>query len=187
MRIKLTAADSFALGVGLPWELPLETWPDELLVQMPRGISRNVVRFVHGDGDTVFALKEVPERVALREYELLRTLRDRGLPSVEAVGLVTGRISPEGRPLMTILVTRYLERAMPYRVLFEGATRWPAGQAAGRAGGPADPVAHRRLLLGRLLPVQHPVPPRRRPLGGLSGGRGDGGAAPGDVRRHARL
>lgn len=120
MRIKLTAADSFALGVGLPWELPLETWPEELLVQMPRGISRNVVRFVHGDGDTVFALKEVPERVALKEYELLRTLRDRGLPSVEAVGLVTGRVSPEGRPLMTILVTRYLERAMPYRVLFEG-------------------------------------------------------------------
>lgn len=119
MRIKLAAPDSFVLGTTLPWDLPLEAWPDSLTVQMPRGISRHVVRFVRSeDEDTVFALKEVPEKVATREYELLRTLRDRGLPAVEGVGLVTGRIGRDGRELGTVLVTRYLERAMPYRLLF---------------------------------------------------------------------
>ncbi len=119
MRIKLAAPDSFALGTTLPWDVPLDEWPDSQTVQMPRGISRHVVRFVQAeDEDAVFALKEVPEKVATREYELLRTLRDRGLPAVEGVGLVTGRVGRDGRDLGTVLVTRYLERAMPYRLLF---------------------------------------------------------------------
>ncbi|HYE51481.1 MAG TPA: DUF4032 domain-containing protein [Azospirillaceae bacterium] len=87
---------------------------------MPRGISRNVVRFVRGAEEDVYALKEVPERVALKEYELLRLLRDRGQPAVEPVGVVTGREAPGGRPLMTVLVTRYLDHALPYRLLFQG-------------------------------------------------------------------
>lgn len=119
MRIKLAAPASFSFGVALPWGVPLEQWPDDVVVQMPRGISRNVVRFVRDDRGTVFALKELPQRVAETEYDLLRCLRERGLPSVEAVGLVSERAGADGAPLLTVLVTRYLERAMPYRLLFE--------------------------------------------------------------------
>ena len=120
MRIKLAAPDSFAIGVTLPWDRPLEAWPEGLTVAMPRGISRNIVRFVHGEGGAVFALKEIPERVAQREYELLRLLKERGLPAVDGVGLIGGRLARDGRELKTVLVTRYLERALPYRLLFEG-------------------------------------------------------------------
>ncbi|HYC01942.1 MAG TPA: DUF4032 domain-containing protein [Azospirillaceae bacterium] len=129
MFIKLARPGSFALGVGLPWDRPLEEWPDELLVQMPRGISRNVVRFVPGHEGDVFALKEVPERVALREYELLRSLRDRGQPAVEPVGFVTGRQTAEGAPLMSILITRYLDHALPYRLLFESGDHAASGDS----------------------------------------------------------
>lgn len=135
MRIKLASTDSFALGVGLPWDLPLEDWPADVVVEMPRGISRNVVRFIRAQGQAVFALKEVPERVAFREYGLLRLLHDRGLPAVEAVGFVTDRVGRDGGPLMTVLVTRYLERAMPYRVLF----------------GSGDPISRGDRLLDALV------------------------------------
>jgi hypothetical protein len=135
VRIKLSAPESFALGTALPWDTALESWPDDVVVQMPRGISRHVVRFAAGDGEAVFALKEIPERLAVREYDLLRTLRERGLPVVEAVGVIMGRLDRQGQGLDTILVTRYLERAMPYRLLFEG----------------NDPLAHGDRLLDALV------------------------------------
>ena len=58
----------------LPWEKPLATWPEDLLANLPRGISRHVVRFVHV-GDEVYAMKEITRNVAEREYELLRRLQ----------------------------------------------------------------------------------------------------------------
>ena len=65
--------------VDLPWATPLEDWPADRLVALPRGISRHVVRFVNLDG-TVYAVKETGERVAQREYDLLRTLERIGAP-----------------------------------------------------------------------------------------------------------
>jgi hypothetical protein len=32
--------------LDLPWRLPLEEWPEDILAALPRGISRHVVRFV---------------------------------------------------------------------------------------------------------------------------------------------
>ena len=81
-----------------------------------RGISRHVVRFVEYDG-ALYALKELPERPARREWTLLRRLQDQGLPVVEPVGIVTGR----GDDLDSVLITRHLEYSLPYRVLFSGA------------------------------------------------------------------
>ena len=81
-----------------------------------RGISRHVVRFVEYDG-ALYALKELPERPARREWTLLRRLQDQGLPVVEPVGIVTGR----GDDLEAVLITRHLEYSLPYRVLFSGA------------------------------------------------------------------
>lgn len=36
-------------------------WPEDLLANLPRGISRHVVRFVHV-GDEVYAMKEITPR-----------------------------------------------------------------------------------------------------------------------------
>jgi tRNA A-37 threonylcarbamoyl transferase component Bud32 len=73
------------------------------------------VRFVEYDG-ALYALKELPERPARREWTLLRRLEGQGLPVVEAVGIVTGR-----GELDAVLITRHLEYSLPYRTLFAGA------------------------------------------------------------------
>ena len=49
--------------ITLPWATPLEEWPEEQLVALPRGISRHVVRFVRV-GTEVYAVKEVLEHLA---------------------------------------------------------------------------------------------------------------------------
>jgi len=61
--LKITAASSNPKMFTLPWEKPLATWPEDLLVNLPRGISRHVVRFVHV-GDEVYAMKEITRNVA---------------------------------------------------------------------------------------------------------------------------
>ena len=83
---------------------------------MVRGISRHVVRFVEYDG-ALYALKELPERPARREWTLLRRLQGQALPVVEPVGIVTER----GNDLDAILITRHLDYSLPYRVLFTSA------------------------------------------------------------------
>jgi hypothetical protein len=79
------------------------------------------VRFVRYD-ERVYALKDTDERSARHEYELLRALADAGLPVVEAVGVVTGRTDADGSELGAVLVTRYLDFALPYRYLFGNPT-----------------------------------------------------------------
>jgi hypothetical protein len=99
--------------LDLPWDKPLEAWEHERLVQVMRGISRHVVRFVDYDGQ-LYALKELPRRYAEREYRLLRRLEEEEMPVVDAVGVVTER----GEGLDAILITKHLEYAIPYRALF---------------------------------------------------------------------
>src|SRR3982751_1546421 len=98
--------------LDLSWERPLEEWDSERLVQVQRGIGRHVVRFVDYDG-SLYALKELPPRLAAREYRLLRALTDLGLPAVEAVGVVGER----GTSDEAVLLTRYLEYSLPYRLV----------------------------------------------------------------------
>jgi hypothetical protein len=99
--------------LDLPWDEPLEEWTSPRLVNLIRGISRHVVRFVDYDG-ALYALKELPERPARREWTLLRRLESQSLPVVEAVGVVTGRAND----LDAMLITRHLEFSLPYRALF---------------------------------------------------------------------
>ncbi|MGH3003588.1 MAG: DUF4032 domain-containing protein [Gaiellaceae bacterium] len=101
--------------LDLPWQRPLEEWESERIVEIIRGISRHVVRFVEYDG-VLYGLKELPARPARREWALLRRLEDLDMPVVEAVGIVTGR----GDGMDAILITRHLEYSLPYRVLFSG-------------------------------------------------------------------
>jgi Domain of unknown function (DUF4032)/Lipopolysaccharide kinase (Kdo/WaaP) family len=108
--------------LSLPWHLPLEDWPDDQLVALPRGISRHVVRFVRVNG-TVYAIKEVMEHLAMHEYRLLRDLERLDSPSVEPVGVITDRLDRNGKPLDSILVTRHLQFSLPYRALFSSTLR----------------------------------------------------------------
>jgi tRNA A-37 threonylcarbamoyl transferase component Bud32 len=108
--------------ITLPWETPLEDWPTDKLVALPRGISRHVVRFVRVGGD-VYAAKEVLEQLALHEYRLLRDLTRLDVPSVEPVGVVTTRLGLDGEPLDPVLITKHLQFSLPYRSLFRRGVR----------------------------------------------------------------
>ena len=108
--------------LSLPWDVPLEDWPESQLVALPRGISRHVVRFVRVNG-TVYAIKEVLEHLALHEYRLLRDLERLEAPSVEPVGVITDRIDRNGEPIDSILITRHLQFSLPYRALFSSTLR----------------------------------------------------------------
>ncbi len=125
-RLQITAATVEPKMLDLPWQVPLEDWPAERLAALPRGISRHVVRFVKVGG-SVLAVKEIGEDLARREYELLRLLRRIGMPSVEPVGVVTGRVAPDGTPLDPCLLTRHLQFSLPYRALFSQTLREDTG------------------------------------------------------------
>ncbi|NBM16942.1 DUF4032 domain-containing protein [Streptomyces sp. GC420] len=122
LQISATNAEHPAALLDLPWHIPLEEWPDECLVHLPRGISRHVVRFARAD-DEVVAVKEVAEWGAVREYELLRTLDRMGIPAVDPLAVVTGRAAADGEPLAPVLVTRHLRGSQPYRAMFETTMR----------------------------------------------------------------
>ncbi|GAB2483317.1 DUF4032 domain-containing protein [Luteococcus sediminum] len=108
--------------IPLPWSTPLASWPAEQLVALPRGISRHVVRFIRVD-DQVYAAKEVIEHLAIHEYRMLHDLMRLGTPSVEPLGVVTGRVSENGTPLDPVLITRHLQFSLPYRSLFSSGVR----------------------------------------------------------------
>ncbi len=110
MRIQLVPRAAHVDFLDLPWQQPLEEWESGRLVEVPRGIGRHVVRFVDYAG-TFFALKELPPAIARREYRLLRSLAERGIPVVEAVGIVSER-----GELPDVLLTRYLDFSLPYRI-----------------------------------------------------------------------
>nr|WP_246326440.1 DUF4032 domain-containing protein [Actinomycetospora corticicola] len=113
--------------LNLPWDVPLESWDPATvpLRTLDVGPSRHLVRFVVADG-VLWALKELPVRLAGKEYEALRRMETMGLPTVRAAGLVV-RSVPEDS---AVLVTRFLTGSWQYRRLF---ARLPPDRAAHRA------------------------------------------------------
>lgn len=121
-QLSITAATLDPALLDLPWDIPLEEWPKDVLVALPRGISRHVVRFVRLSG-TVVAIKEISAIVAHREYEMLRALGRIDLPAVEPLAVVTGRHGRDGSELNSALVTEHLQYSLPYRALFSQGMR----------------------------------------------------------------
>jgi len=115
VRFVFTPPADEATGLlTLPWTEPLEGWKDERLVEIrQRGISRHVVRFVSDNG-VLYALKSISERLARREYRLLRFLAGLGIPAVEVVGVAVD-LGPDAD---AILVTKFLPFATTYRAVF---------------------------------------------------------------------
>jgi hypothetical protein len=121
-------ADHAAGLLTLPWSQPLAEWQDERIVEIrQRGISRHVVRFIYDDG-VLYALKELSERLARREYRLLRALAELSIPAVEVVGIAVDlnedNLSESDSD--AILVTKFLSYATTYRAVFSH----PRGMAA---------------------------------------------------------
>lgn len=103
--------------LDLPWDVPLAEWDNPRIVHLVKGRSRHVVRMVRYD-DRVYALKETTEFSAMHEYQVLRELKETRLPTVDPVGYVTGRHDPDGNELGAIIITRFLDYALPYGYLF---------------------------------------------------------------------
>jgi tRNA A-37 threonylcarbamoyl transferase component Bud32 len=122
MPLQLTGAPSDPDLIRLPWDVPLEEWPAHHLVSLPRGISRHVVRFARLSGK-VYAIKEISEYYAKREYRLLWDLSRMDTPSVEPVAVVTGRTDANGEPLDSALITQHLQFSLPYRAVMSGTLR----------------------------------------------------------------
>ena len=186
MALEITAARPDPALLDLPWQLPLEEWPEDQLAALPRGISRHLVRFVHLSG-RVLAIKETKAELARREYDLLRSLNRLDMPVRRAVRRDqrpdrarrrAARRLP-GHPAPAVLA------ALPRAVQPDPAPghRRPAGRRARRAAGAPAP---RRVLLGRRVAVEHPVPPRRRRVRRLPRRRRDRRAARAAHRRPAR-
>lgn len=122
VALSIQAAQPDAELFDLPWDTPLESWPEDTIAALPKGLSRHVVRFVHL-GDHIVAIKETTDELARGEYELLRSLKRLDVPCVEPVAIVSGRLSPEGEPLAPALVTRHLRFSLPYRALYSQTLR----------------------------------------------------------------
>jgi tRNA A-37 threonylcarbamoyl transferase component Bud32 len=102
--------------LDLPWNYPLIEWPGrcDRLEEMPRGLSRHPVVFVNYQG-VIYAIKEMHSGVAQNEYEVLSQAQDYHLPVVTPIGYATTEISDEKH---SVLITRYLDNSLPYRMLF---------------------------------------------------------------------
>src|SRR4051812_19083265 len=117
MALRMVATRPNPALVTLPWHLSLDEWGDDVVVPLPRGLSRHIVRIVRL-GKDVYAVKQTREHMANREYRLLRDLRRLNLPAVEPVGVVSGRETDDDEEIEPALVTRHLQYSLPYRSLF---------------------------------------------------------------------
>ncbi|MST31571.1 DUF4032 domain-containing protein [Acidimicrobiaceae bacterium USS-CC1] len=116
MEVQIARGGPYVHVMDFEWDHPLESWNDPRLVRMARGPSRHVVRFVELEG-RVLAIKEIGDRLAKREYTVLREMLDADIPAVEPICTVTERRDPRGEALPGAVVTRYLDFALPYTYL----------------------------------------------------------------------
>ena len=158
VSVRSSPAPAIPDFLDLPWSEPLEEWESPRFVDVARGIGRHVVRFVDYDG-SLYALKELPPRLAQREYRLLRALA--------RARVAGGRGGRRRRASAARAPSRCCSRAT-------SSTRCRTGSCSTRAVLPApldlllDAFAEllvrlhlAGLLLGRLLALEHALPPRR--------------------------
>jgi hypothetical protein len=92
-----------------------------VLRELPVGPSRHLVRFVL-IGETLYALKEEPLAIAVREYDALLRLEDVGLPAVRPIGIAERADLGTGT-----LVTEFLRHSLQYRRLLMRVPLEPGG------------------------------------------------------------
>ena len=125
MTLRITGfGEEIAAVSGLPWNQPLEDWPEDPALAEKRGISRHVVRLIRVTDEPdseIYAVKETVSEFANREYAALRELRRLQAPSVDPIAVVEGRKDINGEELPCVLATRFLPYSLPYRVVLSGA------------------------------------------------------------------
>jgi hypothetical protein len=125
MTLRITGfGEEIAAISGLPWNQPLEEWPEDPALAEKRGISRHVVRLIRvtdQPDSEIYAVKETVSEFANREYAALRELRRLQAPSVDPIAVVEGRKDINGEDLPCVLATRFLPYSLPYRVVLSGA------------------------------------------------------------------
>jgi tRNA A-37 threonylcarbamoyl transferase component Bud32 len=109
VRLRVTSPEL----LSLPWRRPLADWDPTTVAlrDIPVGPSRHLVRFVEADR-RLWALKALPRRVAVHEYDVLRIAESRALAAVRTAGVVVQPTDDDA-----VLVTNYLERSWQYRRL----------------------------------------------------------------------
>src|SRR5579864_5799239 len=93
-QFHMSADDQHRLE-SLPWQVPLEEWPEHGVVPLliRRGESRHPVIFVERNGAR-YAIKETTPRMAEREIHNLREIERRGIPALSPIGTVTVSAPP---------------------------------------------------------------------------------------------
>jgi hypothetical protein len=120
--LDITAATVDPALLDLPWHLPLEQWPAENIAALPKGLSRHTVRFAHLS-DHVIAIKETLPDLAVREYEMLKSLQKLDVPCVEPFAIIKNRKDTESNELPAVLITRHLKFSLPYRAMWSQGLR----------------------------------------------------------------
>ena len=121
-RLNITAATAEPALLDLPWHLPLEDWPSENIVALPKGLSRHTVRFAHLN-EHVIAIKETLFDLAKREYDMLKKLEKLDVPCVEPFAIINNRTNDAGEELPAVLITRHLKFSLPYRAMWSQGLR----------------------------------------------------------------
>jgi len=114
MRLHIAKPGEHTALVEWPFGERLDEWTIPGLYEVA-GLHRHVVRLIEAD-DTTYVVKELPDRLAEREWRLLRELGDAGLPTAEVVGVVVERADDADG----LLITRNIDYSLPYRVLLSG-------------------------------------------------------------------
>jgi hypothetical protein len=120
LDIKAATVDPALLD--LPWHLPLEQWPEENIAALPKGLSRHTVRFAHLSS-YVIAIKETLPELAVREYEMLKSLQKLDVPCVEPFAIIKNRTDENSNELPAVLITRHLKFSLPYRAMWSQGLR----------------------------------------------------------------
>lgn len=105
--------------LDLPWEVAVDEWSSDRLVEMPTGIHRHPVVFVAYD-EGVYVIKELPKAVSEREYEVLGTLETRTHRSAVPVALVNRGWLEADSEQSGAVITGYVKHTFPYRRLVSG-------------------------------------------------------------------
>lgn len=105
--------------LDLDWSEPIDEWESDRIVEMPEGIHRHPLVFVAYE-QGIYAIKELPVRLARHEYEVLRSLEDSPTRTVQVVGLVEREWVNPHEEWSGAVITRYVPYAFPYRELVSG-------------------------------------------------------------------
>ena len=106
MALRIVATRPNPALVTLPWHLSLEEWGDDVVVPLPRGLSRHIVRIVRLRRPDATPSRRPASRWPSGSTGCCATCSGSACRPSSRVGVVTGRETPDGEELEPALVTR---------------------------------------------------------------------------------